>query len=79
MRISLYHNRAPFSSQRVLYWPLGMAAPGSRIIALEDGEVVARPRLDLTLSCDHRTIDGATASEFLGTVKDFLEEPGLAL
>jgi pyruvate dehydrogenase E2 component (dihydrolipoyllysine-residue acetyltransferase) len=46
---------------------------------VEDGEVVARPRLDLTLSCDHRTIDGATASEFLGTVKDFLEEPGLAL
>lgn len=35
MRISLYHNRAPFSSQRVLYWPLGMAAPGSRIIALD--------------------------------------------
>jgi pyruvate dehydrogenase E2 component (dihydrolipoamide acetyltransferase) len=45
----------------------------------EDGEVVVRPRMDLTLSCDHRSVDGATASEFLRTVKDFLEEPGLAL
>jgi pyruvate dehydrogenase E2 component (dihydrolipoamide acetyltransferase) len=35
--------------------------------------------MDLTLTCDHRLVDGATASEFLGTVKSFLEEPGLAL
>jgi pyruvate dehydrogenase E2 component (dihydrolipoamide acetyltransferase) len=33
----------------------------------------------MTLTCDHRTIDGATGSEFLGTVKAFLEEPALAL
>ncbi len=43
------------------------------------GEVTARPVLEMTLSCDHRTVDGATASEFLRTVKQFLEEPGLAL
>jgi pyruvate dehydrogenase E2 component (dihydrolipoyllysine-residue acetyltransferase) len=43
------------------------------------GEVVARPRMDLTLSCDHRGVDGATASEFLRTLKELLEEPGLAL
>jgi pyruvate dehydrogenase E2 component (dihydrolipoamide acetyltransferase) len=46
---------------------------------VEDGEVVARPVMELTLSCDHRTVDGATASEFLADVKAFLEEPGLAL
>ena len=46
---------------------------------VRDGEVVARPVLELTLTCDHRTVDGATASEFLRTVKQFLEEPGLAL
>ncbi|MGH3103298.1 MAG: dihydrolipoamide acetyltransferase family protein, partial [Gaiellaceae bacterium] len=45
----------------------------------EDGELVIRPMMMLTLTCDHRTIDGATASEFLGTVKMSLEEPGLAL
>jgi pyruvate dehydrogenase E2 component (dihydrolipoamide acetyltransferase) len=43
------------------------------------GEVVARPVLEMTLTCDHRTVDGATASDFLRTVKQFLEEPGLAL
>jgi pyruvate dehydrogenase E2 component (dihydrolipoamide acetyltransferase) len=44
-----------------------------------DGEVVVRPRMELTLTCDHRAIDGATGAEFLGDVKAFLEEPGLAL
>lgn len=46
---------------------------------VRDGELVARPLLELTLTCDHRSLDGATASEFLRTVKQFLEEPGLAL
>jgi pyruvate dehydrogenase E2 component (dihydrolipoamide acetyltransferase) len=44
-----------------------------------DGEVVVRQRLELTLTCDHRAIDGATGAQFLGDVKAFLEEPGLAL
>jgi pyruvate dehydrogenase E2 component (dihydrolipoamide acetyltransferase) len=44
-----------------------------------DGEVVVRPRMELTLTCDHRAIDGATGAQFLGDVKAFLEEPGLAL
>jgi pyruvate dehydrogenase E2 component (dihydrolipoamide acetyltransferase) len=44
-----------------------------------DGEVVVRPRMELTLTCDHRAIDGATGAQFLGDVKTFLEEPGLAL
>jgi pyruvate dehydrogenase E2 component (dihydrolipoamide acetyltransferase) len=46
---------------------------------VRDGEVVVRPMLELTLTCDHRSLDGATAADFLGTVKAFLEEPGLAL
>jgi pyruvate dehydrogenase E2 component (dihydrolipoamide acetyltransferase) len=44
-----------------------------------NGEVVVRPRMELTLTCDHRAIDGATGAQFLGDVKAFLEEPGLAL
>jgi pyruvate dehydrogenase E2 component (dihydrolipoamide acetyltransferase) len=44
-----------------------------------DGQVVVRPRMELTLTCDHRAVDGATGAEFLGDVKSFLEEPGLAL
>jgi pyruvate dehydrogenase E2 component (dihydrolipoamide acetyltransferase) len=42
-------------------------------------ELVARPMMTMTLTCDHRTIDGATAADFLRTVKEFLEEPGLTL
>jgi pyruvate dehydrogenase E2 component (dihydrolipoamide acetyltransferase) len=44
-----------------------------------DGQVVVRPRMELTLTCDHRAIDGATGAQFLQDVKAFLEEPGLAL
>jgi pyruvate dehydrogenase E2 component (dihydrolipoamide acetyltransferase) len=48
-------------------------------VVVRDGELEVRPLMMLTLTCDHRSLDGATASEFLRTVKDFLEEPGLAL
>ncbi len=44
-----------------------------------DGEVVVRPMLVLTLTCDHRAIDGADGADFLRTVKELLEEPALAL
>ncbi len=46
---------------------------------VQEGELVARPMMTMTLTCDHRTIDGATAADFLRTVKEFLEEPGLTL
>jgi pyruvate dehydrogenase E2 component (dihydrolipoamide acetyltransferase) len=44
-----------------------------------DGDLEIEPRMNMTLTIDHRSVDGATASEFLATVKSFLEEPGLAL
>ncbi|HEV2711713.1 MAG TPA: dihydrolipoamide acetyltransferase family protein, partial [Gaiellaceae bacterium] len=43
------------------------------------GELEFRPTMSLTLTCDHRAIDGSVAAEFLGTVRALLEEPGLAL
>ena len=46
---------------------------------VEDGELVARPLMAMTLTCDHRAIDGAKAAEFLRELKTLLEEPGLAL
>jgi pyruvate dehydrogenase E2 component (dihydrolipoamide acetyltransferase) len=48
-------------------------------VVVVDGEMVVRPRMELTLTCDHRAVDGATGAQFLGDVKAFLEEPGLAL
>ena len=46
---------------------------------LDDGVFVPRPLMSLTLTCDHRAVDGAKAAEFLREVKTLLEEPGLAL
>ena len=57
---------------------LAVGATSERAV-VRDGESVARPTMTMTLTCDHRSVDGATASEFLRTVKEFLEEPGLAL
>jgi pyruvate dehydrogenase E2 component (dihydrolipoyllysine-residue acetyltransferase) len=40
-----------------------------------DGNVVLRRRLRMTMSCDHRVIDGATGAQFLQTLKGMLENP----
>jgi pyruvate dehydrogenase E2 component (dihydrolipoamide acetyltransferase) len=44
-----------------------------------DGEVVVRPRMRVTMSCDHRVIDGAQGSRFLQTLATMLEEPAAIL
>jgi len=41
----------------------------------EAGEVVAKNLMRVTLSCDHRVVDGAVGARFLNTFKGFLEEP----
>jgi pyruvate dehydrogenase E2 component (dihydrolipoamide acetyltransferase) len=57
---------------------LAVGASEERPVA-ENGELVVRPMMSLTLTCDHRAVDGAKAAEFLREVKTLLEEPGLAL
>jgi pyruvate dehydrogenase E2 component (dihydrolipoamide acetyltransferase) len=44
-----------------------------------NGDFVPRPLMAMTLTCDHRAVDGAKAAEFLRELKTLLEEPGLAL
>jgi pyruvate dehydrogenase E2 component (dihydrolipoamide acetyltransferase) len=44
-----------------------------------EGAVVIRPVMKLTLTYDHRVIDGAKAAAFVATLKDVVEEPLLAL
>ncbi len=46
---------------------------------VEGGEVVVQPRMELTLTCDHRAVDGAVGAEFLRTLKELVEQPALAL
>ncbi len=57
---------------------LAVGATIDRPVAL-DGEVVVRPMMAVTLTVDHRAVDGAPAADFLRTVKTFLEDPALAL
>ncbi|HTG93044.1 MAG TPA: pyruvate dehydrogenase complex dihydrolipoamide acetyltransferase [Pyrinomonadaceae bacterium] len=42
---------------------------------VRDGEVVVRQMMRVTMSCDHRLIDGATGAKFLQTFKKILENP----
>ena len=42
---------------------------------VEEGQVVIRNRMKMTMSCDHRVIDGALGAAFLATLKGMLEEP----
>ena len=46
---------------------------------VRDGELVARPTMDVTLSCDHRVVYGAEAAQFLRHVRHLLEHPSLLL
>jgi pyruvate dehydrogenase E2 component (dihydrolipoamide acetyltransferase) len=45
------------------------------IPVVKNGAIVAGQVMKLTLSCDHRVVDGATGSAFLQTLKGLLEEP----
>ena len=42
---------------------------------VEDGDVVVRRRMRVTMSCDHRVIDGAMGAAFLQTLRAMLENP----
>jgi pyruvate dehydrogenase E2 component (dihydrolipoamide acetyltransferase) len=46
---------------------------------VKDGAIVPRPLMTMTLTVDHRAVDGAAAADFLRSLKTFVEEPALAL
>ena len=50
-----------------------------RPVALEDDSVAVRPMMWLSLTYDHRIVDGAPAAQFLQRVKSLLEHPALLL
>ncbi len=47
----------------------------SQVPVVKNGQVVPGNIMKVTLSCDHRVVDGATGSAFLQTLKSLLEEP----
>ncbi len=42
---------------------------------VKNGDIVIGNTMKLTLACDHRTVDGATGSLFLKTLKEYIENP----
>jgi pyruvate dehydrogenase E2 component (dihydrolipoamide acetyltransferase) len=48
-------------------------------VVQDDGSIAPRQRMKVTLSCDHRVIDGAVGAQFLQTLKQMLENPLLML
>ena len=62
--------------------------PQATILAIGSGErrpvvrghdIVIEQQMTITLSTDHRAVDGALGAEFIGAIKLYLEEPGLML
>lgn len=47
----------------------------SEELSLSDGKVISSKVMKVTMSCDHRVVDGATGAKFLQTFKQFLENP----
>ena len=53
---------------------LALGSITDRVVAI-DGQPSVQSMLSLTLSCDHRVVDGARAAEFLRTLVEFIEDP----
>jgi len=53
---------------------LAVGKVADKVVA-RHGEMVIRPVMNLTLSIDHRVLDGALGAQFLQTVKNYLENP----
>ena len=57
-----------------------MAVGGiSQVPVVKDGVIVAGNIMKVTLSCDHRVVDGVVGSQFLATFKKYMENPVLLL
>ncbi|HEY1877584.1 MAG TPA: pyruvate dehydrogenase complex dihydrolipoamide acetyltransferase [Rhizomicrobium sp.] len=57
---------------------LAVGAGEERAI-VKDGKVEAATLMTVTMSCDHRVVDGATGAKFLQTFRQFIEEPASML
>lgn len=57
---------------------LAVGATYDEAVPLENGEIVSRPVMNISLSADHRIVDGAVAAYFIADLKAALENPILA-
>lgn len=56
---------------------LAVGATQQEAVALENGELASSPVMRVTLSADHRVVDGAVAAHFIGELKSLVEHPVL--
>jgi len=70
-----------FATPIINYPEVGILAAGRSFekVMAKDGMIFAGTALPLSLSCDHRVVDGAEGARFLNTVKRLLEDPGSLL
>ncbi|HVE70750.1 MAG TPA: dihydrolipoamide acetyltransferase family protein [Thermoanaerobaculia bacterium] len=54
---------------------LAIGAAEARPVADANRQVVVGDRMKITMSCDHRIIDGASGAEFLKTLRQYIEQP----
>ena len=54
---------------------LSVGSVSPRPVVREDGEIVARSTMTVTLACDHRILYGADAARFLARIRELLEQP----
>ena len=45
----------------------------------KNGNAIKKHVMNISLSCDHRVVDGATGAIFLNTLKEFIENPSLMI
>ncbi len=54
---------------------LAIGAAEARPVADANRQIVIRDRMKVTMSCDHRIVDGAAGAEFLKTLRQYIEQP----
>lgn len=58
---------------------LGIGRIEKKVVATDDDDIEIQPRMALSLSYDHRVLDGVMAQQAMNELKRLLEEPGLLL
>jgi len=54
---------------------LAIGAIEEKVVVGPDGGFITQPRLRVTMSCDHRAVDGAVGAAFLQTLRRLIENP----
>ena len=74
-----HHSAACNGTMRFAVFQPPQALDGEQRPVVRDGELVVRTVMTVTLTCDHRVVDGALGAEWLQVFKQFIEAPATML